>query len=381
MENEKVYLLKCVSCNADFFTEGEKNFYKKKKLHTPKRCGICRNKRKAHIHEKELKTYLSRVPFKQIDKDEIALANAHMSLFIIGNGFDLIHGVPSSYFDFRNSMGRHNELRLALEMYIMKEDLWSNFEESLEYINGDAMFESIGEYMEWFDVKEQHEDDFSAADFFMAAEAAMQPTHIIMRELPRRFRKWINTLEPAVSHRPFRNIISTQARFINFNYTEFLETLYSVPNRNIFYIHGDRRDKNKELILGHSGSSDEDFESYNQEDEIDLMEMRNQTTFDLYQISGYQLGDYHSSTMKNSNNVITDNHEVFKSFTEVETVVAIGHSLSIVDYPYFEMIIKNMRKENVLWYISWYNIGDIKRIEDFVCHMKLPVDQIKLVRM
>ena len=51
-----------------------------------------------------IKKYLSRVPFKQIDKNEIALANAHMNLFIIGNGFDLIHSVPSSYFDFRNSM-------------------------------------------------------------------------------------------------------------------------------------------------------------------------------------------------------------------------------------------------------------------------------------
>lgn len=59
---------------------------------------------------------------------KLEITDPNRTLFIIGNGFDLMHGVPASYYCFRDSMGRHNELRNALEIYIRKEDLWADFE-------------------------------------------------------------------------------------------------------------------------------------------------------------------------------------------------------------------------------------------------------------
>lgn len=49
-----------------------------------------------------LKELLSTLPLKQIDRTKIALTDPNTILFIIGNGFDLMHGVPSSYYDFRD---------------------------------------------------------------------------------------------------------------------------------------------------------------------------------------------------------------------------------------------------------------------------------------
>ncbi|MDD2482438.1 MAG: AbiH family protein, partial [Lutispora sp.] len=164
------YLLKCIECGDDFFTEGERNFYKSKGLNMPKRCKVCRDKKKARYEQiqkenerAEQEALLLTLPFKQIKKEEISLINPNTSLFIIGNGFDLMHGVPSSYYNFRDSMGRHNELRNALEMYIKKEDLWADFEESLAQLDDEAMLGTVNDWMDIFDAKDQFDDDFSAA--------------------------------------------------------------------------------------------------------------------------------------------------------------------------------------------------------------------------
>lgn len=39
LDLQEKYLLKCIECGVDFFTEGgEKEFYKRKGLYMPKRC-------------------------------------------------------------------------------------------------------------------------------------------------------------------------------------------------------------------------------------------------------------------------------------------------------------------------------------------------------
>lgn len=380
-----MFLLKCKECNAAFFTEGESHFYKKKGLHTPKRCKSCREKRKfqheQRCKEQQLNHVLANLQFEQVEEIETQSTDPNTTLYIIGNGFDLMHGVPSSYYHFRDSMGCRNELREALEMYIRKEDLWADFEESLAYLDDEAMLVTLNDWMDIFDVKEQHDDDFSAADFFMASEAAMAPTYTIMEELPKQFRKWIVTLKPTISNTPLKQLINTAARFINFNYTEFLETIYGVSKQNIFYIHGERRDKNKELILGHSDMASDESGSDSSESKSDQLRMKNQTTYDLYATAGYQLGNYYSSTAKKSNDVIEANKATFIAFADIDTVVVIGHSLSVVDYPYFKEIIKmNRKSSNMKWFISWYSAGDIKRIDAFAKNLGIQPKQIKLFK-
>lgn len=381
----KMLLLKCKECNAAFFTEEESNFYKKKGLRTPEKCKSCRRKRKAQHEqrrkEQELDHVLANLQFEQVEEVEMQSADPNTILYIIGNGFDLLHGVPSSYYNFRDSMGLRNELRKALEMYIRKEDLWADFEESLAYLDDEAMLVTLNDWMDIFDVKEQHDDDFSAADFFMAAEAATSPAETIMRGLPERFRKWIVTLEPTISNTPLKRIINTRAMFINFNYTEFLETIYGVPKRNIFYIHGERRDKNKELILGHSDMDNHEIDLNPSDFKSNQLRMKNQTTYDLHETAGYQLGNYYYSTAKKSNVVIEANKLTFMAYTDIDTVVVIGHSLSVVDYPYFKEIIKeNKKSSDMKWLISWYSADDIKRIDAFTKKLGIQPKQIKLFK-
>lgn len=321
------------------------------------------------------------LPFNQIKKSEISLENSNTSLFIIGNGFDLMHEVPSSYYNFRDFLGRNNSLRNALENYIKRDDLWADFEESLAHLDDNAMLRTTNDMVDIYDVKPQFDEDSLAANFFMAAEAAIGPAQTIMRELPGEFKNWASTLKISNSAKPLADILSNESKFINFNYTEFLETVYGIPKKNIWYIHGDRRDKNTELILGHAPEAQ--FE-----EEIDLhksknkdLKIKNQTAYDLSETARYGLAGYYDATTKKSADVISDNKDEFENFRHIEDVVVIGHSLSQVDYPYFKEIIKyNQNSAAMNWHISWYSSGDLKRIKQFVSEMNILNSNVKIFR-
>lgn len=386
------YLLRCIGCGEEFFAEGERDFYNSKGLNIPKRCKACRYKKKAWYdqiqkdwtkqeEQKELQALLSTLPFKQIKKTDMVFVDPNTVLFIIGNGFDLMHGVPSSYYDFRDSMGRHNELRNALEMYIRKEDLWADFEESLANLDDEAMLDTVDDWMDAFDVKDEYDDDFSAADFFMAAETATAPALTIIRELPRKFKKWVCTLKPTIFGKLLGDILTEQYIYINFNYTEFLETIYGIPKRKVWYIHGDRREKG-ELILGHASGAEFEVDVNSPGGISKQPRIKNQTAYDLYETAAYNLGGYYNATTKKSDDVIKTNKDRFKILSGVEHVVLIGHSLSQVDYPYFKEIInQNQNAANMKWYISWFSARDLKQIDAFANAMGIQSNHIELFRV
>ncbi len=105
----------------------------------------------------ELEVILSTLPFKQIEAVENQLLDSNTSLYIIGNGFDIMHEVPSNYYNFRDFNGNNNTLRFTLETYIMQDDIWGNFENSLAYLDREVMLESLDYWLAEFDVPD--EDD------------------------------------------------------------------------------------------------------------------------------------------------------------------------------------------------------------------------------
>jgi hypothetical protein len=321
------------------------------------------------------------LPFNQIKRSEISLINPNTSIFIIGNGFDLMHEVSSSYYNFRDFLGRNNSLRNALENYIKRDDLWADFEESLAHLDDNAMLRTTNDMVDIYDVKPQFDEDSLAANFFMAAEAAIGPAQTIMRELPGEFKDWASTLKKFNSAKPLADILSNESKFINFNYTEFLETIYGIPKKNIWYIHGDRRDKNKELILGHAPESEFERKDNTGKFDRNSSKIKNQTAYDLRETAGYGLIEYYDATTKKSADVIKDNKDKFENFRYIENVVVIGHSLSQVDYPYFKEIIKhNQNAADINWHISWYSSGDLKRIKQFVSEMNILNSKVKIFR-
>lgn len=99
---------------------------------------------------------------------------------IIGNGFDLMHRVASGYYSFRDSLGKHSNLKHALEQALTPEDIWADFENALGKPNLNLMASRDIVDM-WLDDFGFYDEDAGAAEFYMAVEAAANPlTDIVL---------------------------------------------------------------------------------------------------------------------------------------------------------------------------------------------------------
>lgn len=374
-------LKECPSCHCQFITSENHQY-----------CKFCFRKheeQKANERQKvEDAKWLvqKKIENKQFENDlkswDVVDLNSIVSnnpLYIIGNGFDLLHGAKSSYYDFRDSMGEGNYLRWCLETYLNAENLWGNFEEALGHLNV-RMMASTNIADMWFDDYEAYDEDSSYADFFAAAETAAGPAVTIANDLPRVFRRWIESIIVPTTDRPLMGLIKN-APVLNFNYTEFIETLYGVDHNNVCYIHGCRKKiKGKpkdKLILGHMpGANDSEYEFH------DKWKPKNPYKRQMIDV-GQEIAIRHIShcdekLTKHCDEIIKENRDFFDELN-VTDVIVIGHSLSEVDWDYFDEIVR--RKNNLNWYISCHGLRDLGNIEKFIEKFSISPDKVHLFRL
>lgn len=309
--------------------------------------------------------------FKKIELANIETLCDENVLILIGNGFDIMHGAKSGYSDFRDSMDETDALRWALECSILGDNLWSDFEASLANIDAEGLLSTVDFWMDYFDVKDSDDSNFSAANFFAAQDAAVTPARIISDELHIKFRNWVNRLRTNCDERPLTSILSPRSQYINFNYTEFLESLYGIPSRRICYIHGDRGKKHQELILGHADDETSQTDHF-----------EGKGHYGAYCGALLHLNDYFDSTTKQSHRIIKSQKPFFSSLGKITDILVIGHSMSAVDYSYFRAIISNNNSPKQLkWKISWHTTMDINRIEKFATSIELLHSQIEIFKL
>lgn len=306
------------------------------------------------------------------------------TLCVLGNGFDLMHGVQSSYYDFAKTIGRNTPLRFYLETYLDTDDLWADFENALAQFHVESMnssflmdnrLDDLGGYGE----------DASAAAFFMAADMAALPITTIAEELPRRFSHWVDTLRIRTDDRPMDAILG-KGMVLNFNYTEFAEECYGVSPENICYIHGCRkRSKGKQcekLILGHaSGASDAAY------DYEDAYPSRRLSAEDWNRLSAAQetalrhIADADDALTKPSHEMILKHSDFFQRLSAINTIIVIGHSLYPVDWDYYGEIIRHIDHiESLEWYIGCYGLTDLRRLDAFLERFSIDRERVSLFR-
>lgn len=298
-----------------------------------------------------------------------------MDLNIIGNGFDLYHGLPSSYYyfgcylisnnpEFYEEVGKMYSLN-HLEMvgptiahdydYIVEDIFWSDFETHLskvdEYFVVDTSEDDLG--LEYSDPVEIEINNDLNAD-----------------RLKECFVQWVReTLDKDINFGIIKRHLKKLSisnfncddYFLQFNYTHTLQELYGVVDERIHYVHGECFGTEKaDLVIGHG--NDQRIEQIRTIIE-ERTEDYNYTQRSYNRINEYEcVLRYIKKLRKDVDGCKISCNYFYRSIEcDVDNVNIYGHSLGDVDIPYLEDIRKIW--PNAKWRFSYYSKDDKSRIK------------------
>ncbi|MES2382152.1 MAG: bacteriophage abortive infection AbiH family protein [Bacteroidota bacterium] len=287
-------------------------------------------------------------------------------LYIIGNGFDLHHNLRTSYYDFAKFLKKKNkDLYITLEKYIsypsFDRDLWSRFEENLANLE---IKEIIYEHADT--LPSYGSDDFRDRDRYVFPDIMHEHYQKLTSGLFSEFEAFIKNVDFHETAFEYNVKLDKSATFLTFNYTNTLEHLYKIDKKQIVYIHNSVFYNSEGIVLGH-GIDPENFkekrqippDGLNEEQLEDWNDQHNDYDYS-YDTGKETLMRYFKDTYKPTKDIIKEHSAFFKSIINVEEVYILGHSISPVDLPYFQQIIRSVRKD-VKWHVSYYDIKESKK--------------------
>jgi len=294
------------------------------------------------------------------------------NLYIIGNGFDLYHGLDTKYQSFANFLKDRNwEIYdLAVEYYYLpdianQDDVndddyaeWSRFEEALANLDYEQVLEDKSDY-----AANLYDPDFRDRDWNTYQIEMEMIVDKLTNDLKTIFKEFILIIDYP-NHKRIQDKtinIDKNSLFLNFNYSITLEKYYDISTDNICYIHNKATEDNNDLILGH-GISPEKFKPSETkppdnltDEELELWREEMSNQYDLsYEMAKDEILGYYKKSFKNSDEIINDNKQFFKILTNIDTVYVLGHSVSEIDICYFKMVKKSINK-NAIWFVSYYS--------------------------
>lgn len=271
--------------------------------------------------------------------------NCIMTLYIIGNGFDLAHGLETSYCDYRRfikaNLERHYKWDFILDFYPDDYEFWSDIEFNVCKIN-------IKHYLSLKKVF-----GFGLLDD-------------LLRQIHYSFEAFILNRESSVFSTKSLFRFDSNSYFFTFNYTSVLEDVYGIDKNKILYLHNDIAGPSMEIlyniqnrtpcIIGHSPIK-QDYAVYNE------------------MLTDKEYGDYVKYTTKNCNEVLEQKGVV--SFLEnnkntIEKVVFYGFSFSITDKIYVKTIFDIFKNTKTSFSI-FYKIPNDQTEQSYLDYFKTKV--------
>lgn len=270
-------------------------------------------------------------------------------VYIIGNGFDLHHGIQSSYSNFKTYLKNMDcNIFEAVETYLSPENNWSDLEESLASLDSDYLTENASDFLISYGAEDW--SDSGHHDYQYEIEQIVES---LSSRLKSHFSDWIIQLHIPNNNEVSSNIlkIDPNATYLSFNYTNTLEKIYGVQKSNTLFIHGYAKNQS-DLILGH-GWNPINIPALNEED---------YERFDTRVIEGNEIiNRYFYKTFKQTSKIIQANAMFFNNLKTVSEIYILGHSLSHVDIEYFKAIVKHVNLNHVQWTVSYYNNEELER--------------------
>lgn len=271
-----------------------------------------------------------------------------MTLYIIGNGFDIAHHIKCKYSDFGEFLGDNypDYYESIMSGYCRSNVLWKDFENELP-----SCATHIEEFGSQMGNEMREELDYDPMDD-MGIGMWLDNQYKFLNELPKYLRLWVESID---TKKDAVYKINKHSIFLTFNYTDTLERVYKIDSDNIKHIHGYVKNKKEELVIGHCNQKAISYAlEKKKEAEINFVDFAI-STFD-------RVLKYCDSTLKKTSKIIDENAEYFKSLSDVDEVIIIGHSLNTVDMPYFKKVLNSIRKD-AIWKAYYFEDADEKTFE------------------
>lgn len=275
-------------------------------------------------------------------------------LFIIGNGFDIDHDLPTRYSHFQKYLMKtypeaSEEILVIPQSFIMPDGgvSYNDVEvvSFLLYLISEAegwgkKWSNIEDALGKLDYGECFDDDFTKGDnewheVYRNSDIAQDISGAV-RGIKKYFSNWINTIDLSRTEqkKKFRRLINPREDlFLTFNYTETLEKVYEA--KNVYHIHGKQGEP---LVFGH-GNEEDDYDKY----------------ITRYIGSENYLSGLQMSLKKDTQTVINQYKPLFKMFGAVDEIYSYGFSFSDVDLVYIKEICHSSPTQGIVWYINDFN--------------------------
>lgn len=289
-----------------------------------------------------------------------------MRLFVIGNGFDMGHGLKTKYPDFRNYLSRcYPEFLASFEenYMIVKQDLWWNeLEANLANINDDVMVEQADSVEFGLEGGDIGIEDTLYSEFGHRYE--------YIENFSKYMKQWIRSVRIRDLKKVTSLIVpSAGDKYVTFNYTGVLERVYSIPSSDILHIHGSLRIKDGDPVIGHG-----DSEKINElSEKLKLFE----ESFDEKKVAGCRVArDYLMTTFKDTNRMSWKLVNFVPEGTE--HILVIGHSIAGVDQTYFSEI-DRLTGKAANWQVYYYGESKKDELSENILKCGIDENRVKLV--
>lgn len=313
-------------------------------------------------------------------------------LYIIGNGFDLHHGIHSKYLDYAKWLEEtYPDIYCQVEnaYLIQDKELWKDFEHMLGEL--DVRYHADRITSDRYPSKKELEDssDREFEDmkewYRLSSDEARDEFEELFNNIRSSFREWVEQLN-APDEAKKLPIEKEGSIFLTFNYTDTLETLYRVPEEKIIYIHG-KAMRGDELILGHGLMlkdiqdlnglvPPEDFDTPEQIEEF----YRNHgdvvidETFD--EVCN-QLAQQAKPVVELKDRLL----RYLSGITGIEHIHIFGFSFSDIDMLYIQVIATLVDLKSVRWEVSYFAKEERNEFIEALTKCGVPEEMITTVKL
>jgi hypothetical protein len=318
------------------------------------------------------------------------------TLYIIGNGFDIYHGLDTRYQFFAFYLQKNNsELYDLLVQYYGLPDLdphdpdskydplWSQFEKALAGLDVETVLDDNTNYL-----PDYGSDDFRDRDYHAFQIEMELIIDKLTKELFNAFKDFILSVQFPDSIDSKYLAFKENAIFLNFNYTDTLEKYYGINRGKIIYIHGKAKEIGTELVLGH-GVDPSTFKDdppsppkgLSEEELFEWQQAQSDRHDFAYESGKEELYSYFYKSFKPTAEIIIEKAPFFASLRDVTDIYVLGHSIASVDQAYFHAVIQATADEIRPWYVSYHKDDEKDAKKVTLKQLGLAEDQINLIRI